>query len=91
MKYNVAIPKPSAKRMAANKKIVLTLSDGWTGDVKKEYDIQNNPIFEFNVPDDCEPINCRKCIDGPCFKIEIVYTNNTGSRNEIIELIPMLI
>jgi len=92
MKYNVIIPKPSAKRMAANKEIVLTLIDGWTGDIKKVFPInENDYTFEFEVEEDRYPLYSNPCADGPCFKIEIVYTNKNKSRSEIIELVPMKI
>ena len=92
IKYNVSIPKPSAKRMSANKKIVLTLSDGWIGDIKKEFLLnENDSYFNFEVDEDRQPIRSSTCMDGPCFKVEIVYTNSNKTRTEVIELIPMKI
>jgi len=90
VKYSVAIPSPSAKRMAANKKIVLTLSDGWTGDFRQEFHLyQDDTEFVFEVDENYEPIHSSSSVDGSCFLVEIVYTNSTKSRTETFRLIPM--
>lgn len=91
MKYNVSIPKPSAKRMAANKKIIITFID-WEGDIVKEHNLDNDVnIFEFEIKNEYIPIRTSTIMDGACFKVEILYTNSTKSRSERIELVPLKI
>lgn len=97
-RYTVSIPPPSAKRMAAFGKLVISLHHGYEGDKLITYDInpsivkrelpENAKTFEFEVPDQYEWIYSSSIIDGWYFDVACEYANSTGSRKETKQLVP---
>lgn len=93
-KYKVDIPKPSAKRFLENKKkfIIRWFHTDWGGTTEHEqiFDIpegQDFYLFEFDGDienRDPPPIND----DGNWNKFFVEFTNQTGSRKELIEVVP---
>lgn len=91
-KYLVAIPKPSAKRMAAFGKIIVRLHDGFDGDKLISYDYEKSATtFEFEVPDKYEWYRSTSVVDGWSFSVSCEYTNSTETRKETKELVPQRI
>jgi hypothetical protein len=89
MKYQVTIPKPSAKRLK-NAKLVIESSDGWVAYKPEIYDlIPNQTSFEFEVADDLDYQYDTSVIDGPTFNVYVEFSNDVGSRQEKINLVPM--
>jgi hypothetical protein len=87
-KYKVNLPNPSAKRLK-DKEIVITFSDGWSGDMTKQYSLnENENCFVFEVDEKYYPIQTNPFIDGPTFVIEVIFTNDAKTRKETIELLP---
>jgi hypothetical protein len=91
MKYQVTIPKPSAKRLK-NAKLVIESSDGWVAYKLKIYDLApNQTSFEFEMPDDVDYQYDTDWIDGSTFNIYVEFSNDIGSRQEKVNLVPMKI
>ena len=96
MRYRVVIPSPSAKRLAANAKIVVTKHTGWEFDelVSSFPDYEYHDLepgtssFEFEVPDKYAWSYSNSIINGWWFKVELEYSNSTGSRKENYRLVP---
>lgn len=95
MKYQVVVPPPKAKRMMENAKLVVILHDGWEGDQlvqvdleRKESKLEKSGAVEFEVPDRYEYIYSSSVSDGWTFDVQVEYQNSTGSRKEIIRLVP---
>lgn len=87
--YRVSIPKPSAKRMAKNGKIIVTLHNGWDNDVTEYYDLQENLVsFDFTVPDNYDWKYATSVMDGLTFEVKIKYTNDKGTKEEVKNLVP---
>jgi hypothetical protein len=88
-KYNVSIPRPSAKRMEGLGKVIVYFDHGWDGATQEQYPIEKDvATFEFKVPDGYEWARNTSVIDGCSFRVEIRYVNLTGSRTEVKELVP---
>ncbi len=95
MKYRVLVPPPKAKRMAENAKLVVILHDGWEGDQlvqvemeRKENKLEKFGLVEFDVPDRYEYVYSTSVSDGWSFDVQVEYQNSTGSRKEVIRLVP---
>jgi len=89
MKYQVIVPKPSAKRMKKGK-IVIELENGWEVYPRKIYDIDADiGKFEFEVGDSFEYIHDTSVIDGDTFNVYVEFSNDVGSRTERAYLVPM--
>jgi hypothetical protein len=95
MKYRVSIPAPKAKRMTANAKLVVILHDGWEGDqlVQVELERKESPLtefgdVEFEVPDRYEWTHSTSVVDGWSFDVQAEFQNSTGTRKEVIRLVP---
>ena len=89
MKYQVVIPRPSAKRM---KRAVLIISreSGWETFGNKVFDVDlSKSSFEFEVDDSFEYIEDTTCNDGFVFDVCVEFSNDSGSRKEKFHLVPM--
>ena len=89
-KYTVAIPKPSAKRMAAFGKIIVKLYGSFDGnETVTSYQLQEDTkTFEFEVPNQYEWIYSSSIIDGLHFDVICEYANATNTRKETKQLVP---
>ena len=88
-KYSVVIPAPSAKRMAANRRIIVELSDGWNGSSSETYQISADASsFEFEAPDDYDWKYNTSICDGSVFAVYCESSNASGSRKEKCGLVP---
>jgi hypothetical protein len=89
------VPPPKAKRMAENAKLVVILHDGWEGDQlvqvemeRKENKLERSGLVEFEIPDRYEYLYSSSVVDGWSFDVQVEYQNSTGSRREVIRLVP---
>jgi hypothetical protein len=90
-KWKVQIPPPSAKRMH-RRKLIITTSDGWGDNSRKEIDLTPNQTeYEFVMDDEREWIQSTSCNDGPVFDVRVESTNSTGSRTETRLLVPEVV
>lgn len=92
MKYSVAIPRPSAKRLK-NVNVVVETCEGWAGcGFKRNYPIDADQVsFEFSLPEEFEYVYTTSVIDGSTFNVYAEYSNDKGSRKETISLVPIKI
>ena len=91
MKYQVTIPKPSAKRMKKGK-VVIVLENGWEVYPRNVYDIDANIVtFDFEVGDSFEYIHDTSVTDGDTFNVYVEFSNDSCSRIERAYLVPMKI
>lgn len=91
MKYQVAIPKPSAKRLKKGI-LVITLESGWEVYPSRTYDlVPEQASFEFEVEDPFDYVYDTSVIDGNVFNVYVEYSNDSGSRKEKYSLVPMRI
>ncbi len=91
MRYRVDIPKPKAERMDDQPRTLkISWSSGWSGfGGKRQYTIQ--PIietFEFEMMDNYESATDTDAIDGRAFWVKIEFSNQDGSRTEVVDLVP---
>ena len=96
-KYRVMVPKPSAKRLVANGKVIVTYRDGWEDGSyvqhgEPDMDIHELAVdaagLEFEVADRYEWLYSNQVIDGWSFEVKAEYKNSTGSRVETFKLVP---
>lgn len=87
--WKVSIPPPSAKRMAARRKLVISTSDGWEGGNQREILLQPDQTeYEFKMAPQREWVRATSVNDGPVFDVWVESTNSTGSRVETRHLVP---
>jgi hypothetical protein len=88
-KYSVTIPSPSAKRMAGRGKVIVRLNHGCDYGSFETYPVPADlGVFEFTVGDEYEWLYSSNVKDGISFSVECVYTNSTGTRTEVKQLVP---
>lgn len=88
MKWEVQIPKPNAKRLKIGM-VVVSLDDGWNGAGEREYPIEpNDTRLEFEISDNFEYVYNATCRDGATFNVRVEYSNEEGTRNQVIKLVP---
>lgn len=89
MKYRAAIPAPSAKRMLANKVLIIHCEDGWGQGQEQRRKLTDETEVEFDVPDDIEWSGQCITMDAMVFGAWVEYQNSTGSRKELLQLTPV--
>lgn len=88
MKWKVLIPEPKAKRLVKRKLIILCYS-GWENDKPQVVDLSSDvKEFNFEMNDDRHWAGNTSVMDGPVFRVELEYSNESGSRTERLQLIP---
>jgi len=93
MKYTIPnIPKPSAKRLEKDRKLIIEVHSGWDGYfIKAEHIIpEGAESFEFDFEG---PIEHRDpyVLDGDYYhSFYIIYKNSTGSRTEKLPVTPVV-
>jgi hypothetical protein len=89
MIWKCYIPRPRAKRLV-KRQVTIACSDGWSGDDIQVVEIAADQTeFQFQLPDEYEWIQRANHMDGPTFSIIVESFNNTGSRKETQELVPL--
>ncbi len=86
--YSVLVPKPKARRMESDVKLIITLHRGWEGDSREEVVLQDFGEYKFEVPDRYEWLGTTSVSDGDSFDVKVEFKNSTGSRKEVYYLCP---
>lgn len=88
-KYEILVPPPKAKR-CNNIKLIVICGSGWEGSTDKvlECKIESPGLIEFEVPDMYEWIYDTSIMDGNTFELLVEYTNDLGTKKEIIKPVP---
>lgn len=90
MRYKIAIPTPSAKRLEKDRRLMIKCHSGWCMQI----------VGEFIIPEGAEdaefdfegPIEHRdpEILDGDYYhEFYVLYQNSTGSRTEEISVEPI--
>jgi hypothetical protein len=98
MQYLVTFPRPSAKRMANKKTLKIIIDDLCSSEYItqysdgcncKLYNVDKETEFKFDLPDNLKWKNSLN-ISGTegIFSVYLEYSNSTGTRKEIVELVP---
>lgn len=90
MRYKIEnIPKPSAKRLEKDRRLIIKVHGSWYTTNKAEYPIpEGDDAFEFEMDG---PIEHRDpdVLDGDYYhEFIILYQNSTGSRREEVRVSP---
>ena len=88
MKYFVIVPPPKSKRMIENRQLLIYLEDGWDGCKQIINPVCNLGKTEIDVPEEYEWLFGTSKNDGSTFQVIVEYTNSTGSKKEMYNLVP---
>lgn len=90
MKYFVKIPKPSAKRLENDRRLLINLITCWETRILASYVIPvGEDIFEFDLEGEIEQRD-PEWLDADYYHEFIVeYRNSTGSRIERLKVEPL--
>ncbi len=93
MKYRVHVPPPRARRMAGRGVVQVVITSGFDGEAHRtDHPVPDAPcIFDFEVPDEVPHLYQAPGCDSDWFDVLVRYTNEAGTREELIRLVPEVV
>jgi len=86
MKHKIKIPKPSAKRLEKDRRIVVEINSAFCSETKEFIIPEGVSTFEFEF-EEWEHPDKDLVLDGDVYyRYFILYQNSTGTRQEKIEI-----